>query len=85
MSIISFPYNTPLPEKITCVICKRDIFIEDATVGPVNALGTASLLCDGHLWDDLKFVDELADYTASERQKFFDSNEYNLMLPEASR
>jgi hypothetical protein len=78
MSIVSFPYNKPLPEKVICDLCKRDIRIEDATIGPINVEGAISLLCNGHLWEDRKFVDELADYTASERQRFFNANGHNL-------
>lgn len=78
MSIVSFPYNKLLPEKVICDLCKRDVPIEDATIGPINARGAISLLCNGHLWEDRKFVDELADYTAGEQQKLFGSNGHNL-------
>lgn len=82
MSIVSFPYNKPLPEKITCAMCGRSIRIEDATIGPLNARGAISLFCNGHLWEDRRFVDELANYNACERQQFFDANGHNLMQRE---
>lgn len=82
MSIVSFPYNKLLPEKIACAMCRRSIYTADATIGPVNARGTISLLCNGHLWEDRKFIDELADYNARERQKFLDANGHNLMQHE---
>jgi hypothetical protein len=83
MSIVSFPYDEPLPVKIVCALCRREIRIEYATIGPINARGVVSLLCNGHLWEDRKFVDELADYTASERQKLSDLNGHNLTRYEA--
>lgn len=79
MSIVNFPYNKPAPEEITCVICRRRILPSDATIGPTNAKGEASLLCNGHLWDGLEFINELADYVADERRKFFKANDHNLM------
>ncbi len=79
MGVIDFPYNKPMPEEITCVLCKRVIRPADATIGPLNAQGEVSLLCNGHLWDGLRFIDELADYIAGERRKFFYANDHNLM------
>lgn len=79
MSVTKFPYNKPLPKEITCVLCERKISLTDATLGPLNAKGEVSLLCNGHLWDDFKFIDELADYIADQRQKFFYANHHNLM------
>lgn len=78
MSITSFPYDEPLPEVVTCAFCKREIPLERATIGPINAKGAVSLLCNSHLWDDLKFIDEHADYIASQRRKFFGSDNHNL-------
>ena len=78
MSVTNFPYNKPLPKEITCVLCKRKIPPSQATIGPVNAKGEVSLLCNGHLWDDFKFIDGLADYMASERRRFFYANSHNL-------
>ena len=82
MSIVSFPYNKPLPEKIICAMCGRNIGMENATIGPLNAKGAVSLFCNGHLWEDRNFVDKLADYNARERQKFFDANGHNLVQHE---
>lgn len=79
MGVVDFPYNKPLPEEITCALCKRMILPADATIGPLNSEGEVSLLCNGHLWDDLKFIDELADYLADERRKFFYANHQNLI------
>ncbi len=79
MGLVDFPYNKPIPEEITCVLCERRILPSNATIGPLNAEGEVSLLCNGHLWDDLKFIDELADYLAGERHKFFHANSHNLM------
>ena len=83
MSIVSFPYNKPLPKKVTCAMCGRNIGMEDATIGSVSATGTISILCNVHLWEDRNFVDKLADYNARERQKFFDANGPNLIQHEA--
>lgn len=79
MSVANFPYNKPMPKEIDCVLCGRIISPSEATIGPMNAEGEVSLLCNGHLWDDLKFIDELADYVADERRKFFRANDHNLM------
>jgi hypothetical protein len=79
MGVIDFPYNKPKPEYVNCVLCERTITMPDATIGPLNAEGEVSLLCNGHLWDDLKFIDEVADYLAEERRKFFYANSHNLM------
>jgi hypothetical protein len=68
-----------MPRTVICVLCKREILLSEATIGPRNASGGVSLLCDGHLWDGRKFIDELADYIAGERRKFFDANDHNLM------
>lgn len=79
MNVIDFPYNKPRPARVTCVLCGRIIPISNATIGPLNAKGEVSLLCNGHLWDDLKFIDMLADYMAEERRKFFSTHKHNLM------
>ncbi len=79
MGVIDFPYNKPKPKYVKCVLCERTIPTSDATIGPLNAAGEVSLLCNGHLWDDLKFIDEVADYLAEERRKFFYTNHHNLM------
>jgi len=79
MNVIDFPYNKPTPARIACVLCGRNIPISNATIGPLNAKGEVSLLCNGHLWDELKFIDMLADYMAEERRKFFVTNKHNLM------
>jgi hypothetical protein len=68
-----------MPKEVACVLCKRRIALSEAAIGPMNAEGEVSLLCNGHLWDDLKFIDELADYVADERRKFFNANDHNLM------
>jgi hypothetical protein len=78
MGIIKFPQNEPLSEEITCVLCERKISPLDATLGPLGADGKPSMLCNGHLWDDLKFIDMLADYLAEERRKFTHANSYVL-------
>lgn len=78
MSVTNFPYNKLVPEEITCPLCGRRILPSDATIGPINAEGEPSLLCNGHLWDGLEFIDELADYIADERRKFFHTNDQNL-------
>lgn len=79
MGIVNFPYNKPMPEKVSCALCGRDIPMSDATLGSINADGKVSLFCNGHLWDGLKFIDELADYMANERRRFFRANNQNLM------
>ena len=56
--------------------------MDDATIGPVSATGTISILCNVHLWEDRNFVDKLADYNARERQKFFGANDPDLMQRE---
>lgn len=79
MSVIKFPYDMPRPEEISCVLCERRIPLQEATIGPTNAEGEVSLLCGGHIWDGRKFIDELADYMAGERRKFFQTNDHGLM------
>lgn len=78
MGIIKFPQNEALPAEITCVLCSRKILPSDATIGPIDANGEPSMLCNGHLWDDLRFIDMLADYLAGERHKFTHANSYVL-------
>lgn len=78
MSVVSYPFNEPKPEEIMCVLCKRNITLESATIGPMNAKGGVSLFCNGHLWDGLKFIDQHADYLANERQNFFRTNGHSL-------
>ncbi len=78
MSVIKFPYNKPKPERIICALCGRPITLADATIGPLNAKGEVTLLCNGHLWDGLKLINDLADYLAEERLKFFSTNNYSL-------
>ena len=68
-----------MPERVSCILCERSIELSDATLGPVNAEGEISLLCNGHLWDDLKFINGLADYIADERRKFLQLNGHTLM------
>lgn len=82
MGIVSFPYNKPMPEKVTCVLCGRSIHIDDATMGPLSARSSSSLMCNGHLWEDRKFVDELADFEASERRRSLGVNGHNLIPDE---
>lgn len=79
MSVIKFPYNKPMPEKVSCMLCRRKISLFEVTIGPINAEGEVSMLCNGHLWDGRKFIDELADYMAGERRRFFQVNDHNLI------
>lgn len=79
MNVIDFPYNKPKPAHVMCVLCGRNIPISSVTIGPLDAKGEVSLLCNGHFWDDLKFIDMLADYMAEERRKFFFTHKHNLM------
>lgn len=74
MSIVKFPQNIVCPKEIVCALCGRRVELELVTVGPVNANGAMTLLCSGHLWDGLKFINQLADYTAAERDKYFKNN-----------
>ena len=76
MSIIKLPNNESLPAEIMCVLCSRRISPADATIGPTDASGEPSMICNGHLWDDLKFIDMLADYLAGERNKFVRINNH---------
>lgn len=72
MSILQFPQNVVYSK--VCPLCGRKIEPEFATVGPVSADGVVVLLCGGHFWDGLNFINRLADYTAAERDKYFRDN-----------
>jgi len=78
MSVINFPYNKLKPDYVVCALCGQTIPLSDATIGPLNATGEVSLLCNGHLWDGPKFINDLADYLAKERDKFLVGNGYSL-------
>lgn len=67
-----------MPEEVSCTLCGRKISLLEATLGPISAEGEVSLLCGGHLWDGRNFIDELADYMAGERRKFFQINDHSL-------
>jgi hypothetical protein len=79
MSILKFPNNTAMPDKTSCALCARRISLEEATIGPISADGGVTLMCSGHLWDGLNFIDRLADYMAEEREKYFRANGNNVM------
>lgn len=70
MSIIQFPGKPKLPKTVTCVICVRDIAPADATMGLYDAEGRVAFACNGHYWDQAKFINGWADYAAAERQKW---------------
>jgi hypothetical protein len=79
MSVTSFPYHKPTPTRAICALCKRSISLSEATVGPINAEGEVTLICNEHLREGRKFIDDLADFVAGERRKFFHTNDHNLM------
>lgn len=79
MSILKHPYKNSDAVEIECALCGRLITSDCATFGPVNAEGIITILCAGHLWDGLKFIDQLADYMAEERKKYFRNNGNDIM------
>lgn len=79
MSILKLASDDTVPAEVICALCERCIPSDCATLGPINAEGGITILCAGHLWDGLKFIDQLADYMAEEREKYFLSNGNKVM------
>lgn len=79
MSILKLPSDDTVPAEVICALCDRRITPDCATLGPINAEGNITILCAGHLWDGLNFIDRLADYMAEEREKYFRNNGNNVM------
>lgn len=78
MGILKLSSNSAVPAEVICGLCTRCIPPDCATLGPINAEGSVTILCAGHLWGGLSFIDQLADYAAKERAKFFRNNGDNL-------
>jgi hypothetical protein len=79
MSILKFPNDDTIPAEVVCVLCGKCITTDWATFGPINAEGSVTILCAGHLWDGLSFIDKMADYMAQERAWYFRNNGNNAM------
>lgn len=75
MGIIKFPPGVNKVNKLTCAICGRKISPAEATIGPANSEGNPTLLCNGHLWGGLSFIDQMADYMAKERSRYLGGND----------
>lgn len=78
MSILKLPTDSAVPTEVICGLCTRHISPDCATFGPINAEGNITILCAGHLWGGLSFIDQLADYAAKEREKFLRNNGDNM-------
>lgn len=79
MPVIQLADFETLPAQIVCSLCGRQTHLQDATIGPVNAEGCVTLICNGHLWDGRNFINQLADYMAKERAEFLRNNGHNMM------
>jgi hypothetical protein len=51
-----------------CVVCGMEI-LEEATVGPYNAEGELTFICNRHLRNSHQFIGQLADFITEERQR----------------
>ena len=80
MSILQFPFSADLAAEMSCIICGRALSLDEATLGPKNAEGEVTILCNGHLWDGASFINGLADYAAIERRKYFHTHGNDEML-----
>jgi hypothetical protein len=69
MGVTQFPKGMTLPEKVTCVICRKFISLTGATAGLHDAEGNLAFACEGHFWSMSRLIVGWADFMALERSK----------------
>jgi hypothetical protein len=69
MGITQFPKSMKLPERVTCVICRKSISPARATAGLHDAEGNLAFACAGHFWSMSRLIVGWADFMTSERAK----------------
>jgi hypothetical protein len=72
MAIVSLPSNTKIPTPLICVICGVVLQLEQATAGLCYANGQQALACTSHFAEMEKLITGWADFSAIERQKYFE-------------
>lgn len=64
-------------EKITCVICNKEILLAEATAGLLDNDNQQAFACNAHFYHSTHFILGWVDFAARERFKLYSS--YNAM------
>ncbi len=65
MSITKFPAGMARPADIACDICRGQITLEDATLGPADGSAQRmAYICNSHLKDGMRLIDTLTTHLA---------------------
>ena len=67
MSIVQFPNDLVLQEVVACDICDKDISLDKATAGFVDADNRQRFACNSHFWEGNKYITGWIDFAARER------------------
>lgn len=67
MSIINFPHNIQPQQKATCVICLKEIGLDQAVAGLCETGGELVFICNGHFWNTSQLINGWADFMATRR------------------
>lgn len=69
MAIIQLLNNEPPPQQLPCAICNKQIPLDGAVAGLLDADNKQRFACNGHFWNPHQFIAGWADFIANERAK----------------
>lgn len=67
MPVVQFPNDLVLQEVVACSICQKDISLDKATAGFIDADNRQRFACNSHFWEGNKYITGWIDFAARER------------------
>ncbi len=71
MSVVQFPDDLVLQEVVACAICQKEIPLDKATAGFIDADNRQTFACNTHFWEGNKYITGWVDFAARERLRAF--------------
>jgi hypothetical protein len=56
MAIVIWPDDVDLKDTVTCVTCRKEIKLSDATAGALNVDGTQAFACNTHFLNGARLI-----------------------------
>lgn len=69
MPVVKFPDDLVPQEVVGCAICQKDIPLDKATAGFIDADNRQAFACNAHFWEGNKYITGWVDFAARERMR----------------
>ncbi len=73
MPIVKFPNDLVLQEVVPCAVCQKDIPLDKATAGFIDAENRQRFACNSHFWEGNKYITGWIDFAACERLRMLNA------------